>query len=734
MKWVERRKKKTTSLLSNEFEGEQRTQVNNTFSVPFIVDSLNLLDLAIWSKDLSDNKVTFVSEAIQDIYGIPAKDVKPDTWKEVIHPEDLDDAITKQNELHFKDKIVHTYRILTPGGVLKWVKDHTIAIKDEKGKWLRLIGSLEDITHSKTLQQKIRDLAYVDEHTQLPNRNAARKYIKEAIAKASRFALYFINMDNFTRINDAFGLEIGDLVIRTMVERLSSQLGDKGKLFRMASDEFLVVGLWNSNSKDEEQLAQHLLDTVNTKMPVNDHDLHLTASIGISYYPSDGKDMTTLSKNGRAALKRAKDIGKGLYQTYSSSMSIESYRFFQLEGDLKQALDQGELYFEYQPKVDAKTQKAIGAEALIRWKHPNWGDVSPMEFISIAEEGYLIHQISDFVIDSVCRQASEWEKKKVPFQFISFNMSPKNFLVRDLVERIQFYLNQHNVNPDRLELEITEDVMLQTNDIVEEQMQKLKNIGMRIAIDDYGTGYSSVVYLKRYPVDTIKIDRSFIGSIPENSDDLVFVKSFIDLAKGLGKNIVAEGVETREQYDLLKKMGCEVIQGFLFSPPVSPEKMERLFSLEKLQQKKGSGKPKVERRRNFRLELPFPLSTEMTIVSMNNQSLSLGTTEVVVENIGPGGLRLMSHLRLTPHEHILFRFETEIMGERIDLNGKIVWNQEVSKGLFNYGVEFTIDENDRDDLTAILNKVAAKIRANVMLIEGNFVAESATAYLRKQFR
>ena len=733
MKWVERIKKSAAFLASNEGNETEDTKVTS-LSVPFIVDGLNLLDLAIWSKDLSENKVLFVSDAIQDIYEIPLEDVGADTWKEIIHPEDLQEAVEKQAELKFKDKIVHTYRIQTPNGLIKWVRDHTIAIKDGQGRLKRLIGSLEDITQSRKLQQKIRDLAYVDEHTQLPNRNAASHYIKEKIDEGKFFSLYYINMDNFSRINDAFGLEIGDRVIRQMVDRLDAELGSRGKLFRMASDEFIVVGHSTTNQKDVERLAQHILDTINKKMPVNDHDLHLTASIGISYFPSDGQDVTALSKNGRAALKRAKGIGKGIYQAYSSSMSIESYRFFQLEGDLKQALDRGELYFEYQPKVDSKSQKAFGAEALIRWNHSSWGAVSPMEFISIAEEGFLIHQISDFVIESVCRQASEWEKQGVPFQFISFNMSPKNFLLRDLVERIKFYLDQYDIEPDRFELEITEDVFLQSTDIVEEQMRKLKKLGMRIAIDDYGTGYSSVFYLRRYSVDTIKIDRSFIGSITENPEDAVFVRSFIDLAKGLNKNIVAEGVETREQYDLLKKMGCEGIQGYLFSPPVSPKEMQKLFLQEQIHQKELSEKPKVERRQYFRVELPLPLSTEMTIVSLNEKSLSLGTTEVVVENIGPGGLRFMSHLRLTPHENILYGFETEIMGNLISLNGTIVWFQEISKGIFNYGVEFAIDEIDRDNLTAILNKVASKIRANVMLIEGNFVAETATTYLRKRYR
>lgn len=744
MKWIDKLKKypldhpdDLNPEMNDQMEESERKPINERI-VPLIRDILNRLDVAVWSKDLTENKIIFVSNAIQDIYGIPAKEVGPDTWKDLIHPDDLNAALDKQAELESGDKIAHTYRILTANGEMKWVRDHTIAITDGNGKLVRLIGSLEEITESKKLQQKIRDLAYVDEMTKLPNRNAFRKFAKEQMEitrqEGRSFALLWVNIDHFNRVNDAFGHEAGDRTIKIVAERLSETLGEEGKVYHLASDEFLVYAYPKSMEEDYVLLAQQLLDTVKADLAIDDYQIHLTASIGISLFPSDGEDITTLAKNGRAALKRAKELGKGIYQIYSSSMNIESYKFFQLEGDLKKALDRKELYFEYQPTVDAKTQKALGAEALIRWKHQSWGVVSPAEFIKIAEEGYLIHQISDFVIESVCRQANEWEKQGVPFRFLSFNMSPKNFLLRDLADRFDYYLTKYKVNPEKLELEITEDILLKTNEVVEEQIHKLKKIGIKIAIDDYGVGYSSVFYLKQLPVNTIKIDRSFIGLITENQEDAVIVRSIIDLAKGLGKKSVAEGVETREQYDLLKKMGCDVIQGHLFSPSVSSEKIEKLFAMEKIQVKDRTTKPKVERRRYFRIDLPMPLSTEMTIVSLHNKSVSLGTTEVLVENIGPGGLRFMSQLRLTPHENIFYGFETEIMGTKFNLKGKIVWHHEFTKDLFNYGVEFVINENDRDDLTAVLNKVASKIRANAMLIEGDFITEEATTYLRKQLK
>ncbi|HET7627920.1 MAG TPA: EAL domain-containing protein [Bacillales bacterium] len=699
-------------------------------------DILNRLDVAVWSVDLIEKKVLFVSDAIQEIYGIPAAEVHFDTWRQLIHRDDLRQVEENQSQLLEKGKIIHTYRIITSYGTLKWVKDHSIALKNADGQIALIVGSLEDITQSKQLQNKLQNMAFIDHLTQLPNSNYARKLLQEWIDthehNGKTFAMLRLNMDGFNRVNDVFGPSVGDEVIKRMAKRITASVADGGIFFRMAGDEFLILAHHQKETDGYEAIAANVLNAIHASLPLNSYDFHLTASVGISVYPFDGKNGTLLVKNGRAALKRAKQLGKSTYQVYSQSMDIESFKFFQLENDLRKAIKTHELYFDFQPKVDAKSQKAIAAEALIRWNHPTWGVVSPTEFIEIAEEGALIHKISDIVIETVCRQVKMWMKKGVPFERISFNLSGKDFLRRDLSGRVKRYLDRYEVPAERLEIEITEGVMLQQDEIVREQMQDLKNLGVAITIDDYGVGYSSVSHFRNYPIDVMKIDRSFIQAIVENEEDRFIVQSLIELGKGLKKTVIAEGVENREQYDLLKNMGCTIIQGFLFSPPVSAEDMEALFLADRLQPKQTTFKPKVERRKYFRYQLPMPLCVNMTIIALNKKSVSLGSTEVLVENISLGGLRFMSQLRLTTQADILYSFKVQMMDTLIKLAGKIVWSYEKQKDIFQYGVEFIIQEQERDALSSLLNKLRGRLKSNSVLKDGPFVTENPILYLQKQ--
>ncbi|HEX7065440.1 MAG TPA: EAL domain-containing protein [Bacillales bacterium] len=573
-----------TGILSILKDTSESVKTERTFTetIKKMRNIINHLDIAIWAIDVQRDKVDFCSNAVRDLYGIGPEDIQTDTWKTLIHPEDLDEALVRQKKLLNGETIRHSYRIITPIGKVKWVKDHTIPIRDSRGNLVSLVGFVADISETKTLQDKLQQMAYYDELTQLPNRYYGRETIKEWIAKHQDenniFALFYLNLDGLNRVNDAFGHEIGDQALRRTSEKLINVVEKNDVVCRIGGDEFIALIRREEKLDDYYQMAQKLIDVTQQPVNIEGYDIYVTTSLGISIFPLDSKNYPDLMKNARNALSRAKGYGKANYQVYSPQMNIESFKLFQLETDLRKAVDNQELYLEYQPRIHVRKQRALGAEALIRWNHPTWGVVSPAEFIPLAEENSGINQkISEFVVQTACEQIKKWKKERTPFSFLSLNLSAKSFLKDNLVDQMEAYMNLYGVSPEFIELEITETSLLQPAEVVDNQLGRLKEMGVRIALDDYGTGYSSIHYLRKYPVDTIKIDRSFVQKITGHEEDAVIVKSIIDLAKGLRKKVVAEGVETREQFDLLKKYRCDEIQGYLFSKSISGEEMGQLF-------------------------------------------------------------------------------------------------------------------------------------------------------------
>ncbi|MBN8194584.1 EAL domain-containing protein [Bacillus sp. NTK074B] len=356
----------------------------------------------------------------------------------------------------------------------------------------------------------------------------------------------------------------------------------------------------------------------------------------MTLYPIDGEDPETLMARADTALYRAKEMGKNNFQIYTPSMNIESFKVFQLEKDLRKAIKKDELLLHYQPKVDGRTGRLIGAEALIRWQHPEWGLISPHEFIPIAEENGLIIPITDWVIQTVCEKLREWESLQVPLIPISINMSPKRFLRNDWVETILNIIKETGVSPSLLDLEITESVLIQNEETFISSIERLKEIGIRFSLDDFGTGFSSLLYLKKFNVDTVKIDRSFIRDYL-NESDAEITKSIIRMAHGLRLTVVAEGVETKEQRMFLIEQECDMIQGYLFSKPVPPEDFQGfLLDPVLIPEPIQPEIPFEENREVFRIDFTYPLRTDMTIASVNGKSATVGTTEVLVENLGPG--------------------------------------------------------------------------------------------------
>lgn len=543
-----------------------------------VQEIVNHLDIAIWSADVLQKKITFFSNTVRDIYEIESGDINFNTWKTFIHPDDFEDVLARQSVLEQGKALNHSYRIVATSGTVKWVKDQTVPIHDSAGNLVALLGAITDISETQSLYKKLGKMSYYNETTHLPNRSYGKKVLAKWIIEHqdshTDFAVMCLDLDGFKRINDTFGQDIGDSVLKEFAHKLTLIVEPFGLTFHLGGDEFLILIEHQVHRYRYQEIAQQIIDKIEVPLIVDEYEFYLTASIGLSMFPEDGTDELTLKKNANIALNLAKELGKNNYQTYSSTMNIEMVRLYQFEGDLRKSIDKNELYLEYQPRIDTKTRRVNGAEALIRWKHSSLGIVSPGEFIPLAEKTGIIKPISDFVIKTVCEQIQQWKKAGLPFEYISINVSPTSFLRNDFISQFAEQLKKYQVPASMIEIEITEGILLYPTEVVDHQIKELIEMGTRIALDDFGTGHSSIHYLKRYPFSTIKIDRGFIKNLSENREDAVIVKSIIDMAKGLMKTVVAEGVETLEQYLLLKKYGCDEIQGYFFSRPIPPPKTE----------------------------------------------------------------------------------------------------------------------------------------------------------------
>lgn len=698
----------------------------------FIVD---ILDLAIWEVDINEQIVTFITCKLEEIFEMPKEQITIEAWKSMLYDEDPSTLPQMYSKLDSEGKNRHIYRIKTPNGTVKWLNETTVALKDSNNQIDRIIGVVEDITTSLQLRQKIKYISSHDELTNLPNFFYGRKFVHDLIKEYKnttyKFALFCINLDGFSRINNALGYKIADEALKILSQKLNEYLREDCFLFRSQGDEWFVVCRRTLINNDYFNLAKRMIDVIQQPLHVQGYDVRIAASIGISVFPDDAENEINLFKNAHAALKRSKASHSSNCQMYSTTMNIGTFKQFQLEADLHKAFENNELYVVYQPQIDAVTKRVTGAEALIRWKHPNWGEVSPGEFIAIAEESSLHYEIANFVMDSVCKQIGIWEKQGVTFKTISFNLSAKDFQQNTLVDRLTSTIKKYAISPSRLEIELTEGTLLQETNIVHEQVAKIKSLGISLSLDDFGTGYSSIHYLKKLPVGTVKIDRSFVQYIPKNTEDVTIVKSIIELTKGLTKNVVAEGVETEEQYKALKNLGCDYIQGYYFSKPVSPDKMTKLFKMKMIEPGEKDLKPTTNRRKYERVIFPSALITQITLFSFNNRKMEIGSTKVMILDMGPGGLRFLSHLRLKPNPDIVYGFQSTIMKTNIDLKGRIVRYVEKELDIFEYGVEFQITESERDFLSALLKNVSLNIQSNKGFNDGNFIKEHPITYLTK---
>ena len=434
---------------------------------------------------------------------------------------------------------------------------------------------LSDISARKRDEERLNTLANYDALTALPNRTLFHQRLRRSLVHAQRFnealAVLFIDLDRFKNVNDSLGHDAGDRVLRAVAERLKASLREVDTLARLGGDEFAVLIEQVTDVRMVGSVARKLLKAVAELLVLDGQEYQITASIGISTFPADGSDGTTLLKNADIAMYRAKEQGKNNSQFYAAAMNAHSRERLSLETGMRHALERGEFLLHYQPKVDIASGRITGMEALLRWMRPGLGMVSPAEFIPLAEETGLIVPIGAWVLKAACECVRAWQQTGVPPLRVAVNLSARQFAQANLVSDVARILDASGLAPSSLELEITESMVMNDPERAIQTLRQLKLMGIALAIDDFGTGYSSLGYLKRFPIDNIKIDRSFIKDIPGNNDDAIITRTIIDMTHNLRLKAIAEGVETEAQLDFLRQHGCDEMQGYYFSRPLAEE-------------------------------------------------------------------------------------------------------------------------------------------------------------------
>lgn len=540
----------------------------------------------VWDWDIPSDHV-FRSVRWHEIYGYTENEITATATagRELVHPDDL--AILIGDVQNYfsgnNDVYISEFRLRCKDGSWKWTLARGMTVSRSKdGKPVRMIGTHTDITNRKTSEAQVTHLAHYDQLTGLPNRvlflDRFRQDIKKAQRTGQTVTLMFLDLDKFKEVNDSLGHDMGDMLLKNVAQRLESCVRESDTVARMGGDEFTII-LNDMNSQiNIERIAQDILDKVTSPFHLADEVIHVSTSIGISNYPKDGSEVELLLKNADQAMYAAKEQGRNRFQYFTPTMQEEALKRMRLISDLWGALNDNQFRVYYQPIVDLATGAVYKAEALIRWQHPTRGLVSPDEFIPVAEDTGLIVDIGDWLFNEVANQTAKW-KQHYPNLQVSVNKSPVQFRsVHDNCTNWIEQLKLLGLSGESFIVEITEGLLLDARESVINQLNAFREAGMKVAIDDFGTGYSSLAYLRKFDIDFVKIDRSFTSNIIPNSSDMVLCEAIIEMSHKLGMQVIAEGVETHEQRDLLRNAGCDFAQGYLYSRPVTADQFESLLN------------------------------------------------------------------------------------------------------------------------------------------------------------
>jgi len=539
----------------------------------------------LWDWDLKSNQIYF-SPRWKSMLGFEQNEIgnSPEEWFTRVHPKDLEHLKTKITA-HLGGPVhhlQHEYRMLHKNGTYRWMFVRGLAVRNPEGRASRMAGSLTDITERKGAEKRLLHDAFHDALTGLPNRALFMDRLGLSLVRATRpgaslFAVLFLDLDRFKVVNDSLGHTIGDELLVAMAQRLKRCLRPGDTVARFGGDEFAFLLVDVRKISGAIRVAERIKEALAAPFNLEGHEVFTTASIGLTMGRTDYARAEDFLRDADAAMYRAKAQGRARYEIFDSEMHARAVTLLHLESDLRRAIDHHQLSIHYQPIVSLQTGSITGAEALLRWQHPQRGFVSPGEFIPLAEETGLIRPVGEWVLQTACAQARAWQADGYRGLRVTVNFSSRQFEYENIQELIKKVLKDTRLAPQTLELEITESMAIRDGELGARTLNALKAFPIRISIDDFGIGSSSLAYLKRLPIATLKIDRSFVRDLATDSDDASITSAIIAMAHSLKLNVVAEGVETEEQLAFLRSQQCDEMQGYLFSPPVPAEAFSKLL-------------------------------------------------------------------------------------------------------------------------------------------------------------
>lgn len=528
-----------------------------------------------------DGRWLMVNNKLCEIIGFSRRELLEMRFQDITHPEDLvaDWALARRMIAGELEEKTREKRYRHKNGYYIWVNLTSSMVRDADGNPKYYSTVVEDISRRKQIEEELLHLANHDALTSLPNRSLLLDRLGQALVFAGRskgqVAVMLIDLDRFKNINDSLGHDVGDKIIVEIARRLSASVRAGDTIARLGGDEFVLIRPDVAREDAVATVAQQILAAVSRPMTVQGHEFYPTGSIGISMFPKDGLDSQTLLKNADMAMYRAKDAGRNNFQFYAHEMNSRALDRLKLETGLRRALERGEFAVHYQPQMDIESGRIIGVEALLRWEPPGRPMVFPGDFIPSAEETGLIVPIGEWVLRRACSQKRQWhDEGQFPDVRVAVNLSARQFKQQDIVKMVSRVLDETGCRPEWLELEITESVVMESPEAAAETLHKLSAMGVHLSIDDFGTGYSSLSYLKRFPIDALKIDKSFVRDITVDADDAAIAKAVIALAHSLKLAVIAEGVETIEQLEFLRAQNCNMMQGYYLSRPLPVGKLE----------------------------------------------------------------------------------------------------------------------------------------------------------------
>jgi diguanylate cyclase (GGDEF)-like protein/PAS domain S-box-containing protein len=544
--------------------------------------AMDAAQMGMWYWETGTDRFTY-SEGLSTLWGrradAPIADYR--AMQQQMHAEDRDlFEATLRHAIKQGSDFTVDYRVVWPDGSERWIANRGQVHRGPDGRAERVIGVAMDITDRKIAEQRIAHMAHHDALTGLPNRVLLRDRIGQAIAQAHRnttlLAVLFIDLDRFNTNNDSLGHQLGDRLLQSVASRILVCVREGDTVSRVGGDEFVIVIPEIESSSDASVVAAKILEVLASAFHLHGNDLHVAASIGISLYPSDGADAETLMRNADTAMYHAKDSGRANFQFFTQHMNVAAQQRLSLENALRRALENDEFELHYQPLFDLRDRSITGFEALIRWNPPGGPQVQPGDFIAAAEDSGLIVPIGDWVLREALKQARTWQGAGRAL-FVSINVSANQLSRSSFVERLRRLIQDTGIDPALVELEVTESVIIEGAGDARESLDHIAALGVGIAIDDFGTGYSGLAYLKRLPIDTVKIDQSFVRDLTVDPDDAAIVTAIVAMARSLGVDVVAEGVETEEQLAELQRLGCHRAQGYLLARPMNAAAVARLL-------------------------------------------------------------------------------------------------------------------------------------------------------------